>query len=64
MDVNQTGTAFCRKKERWCKEQGRQGARDLCLAQGADVQDPGLWHEGVGGTFTTGVPTTDYLGWT
>lgn len=49
-DVNQTVTAFCRKKESWCKEQGRQGRQGPLLgSQSADVQDPGLWHEGVSG---------------
>lgn len=46
----QTVTAFCRKKERWWKEQGRQGRQGALLgSQSADVQDPGLWHEGVRG---------------
>lgn len=48
--MNQTVTAFCRKEERWCKEQGRQGRQGPLLgSQSADVQDPGLWHDGVRG---------------
>lgn len=65
MDVKQTVTAFCREKERWCKEQGRQGRQGPLLGSpSADVQDPGLGHQGLREDLYHWVPIAGYLGWT